>query len=415
MSKNEIKITIEGKEWEEAIKKSFEKNSKDVEIDGFRKGKVPFDTFVKKFGVERLYGDAIDIVLPSAYDKAFKDSDLVPVVRPDIEITSVDDKKVDVLIKVTTKPEIKIKKYTKLGVKKEEVKVTDEELAAEISRLKQRFVEMVLKEEGSLENGDTAIIDFEGFKGDKPFDGGKAENHSLEIGSNSFIPGFEEALIGMNLGEEKSINLTFPEEYPSDDLKGAEVIFKVKLNEIKIKKEPDMNDDFFEDLAMDGVTSKETLEKELKKTITAQKEQEFENAYIDKLLEEIGKTTEVEIPDGMIVEETERIFNQFAETLKMQGMEINQYLNMVNKKEEDLKDEMKDEGKKRVLYRLILDEIGEKENITVDAKEVDEKTKELAEKYKMDEKSFLDAFGGKDMVEYDLKMRKTFEFIKENN
>ncbi len=232
-----VSIKIEGEEWTKALDKAFKEKVKTVSVDGFRKGKVPRDIFEKKFGKESLYFVASDYVVEAAYKKALTESKLVPVVQPSVDIKNVDDKGIEFAFNIIVKPEVKIKKYKGLNVKPEKIKVTKEEIEHEMGHLLERFTETRAKTEGALEKGNIAIIDFEGFKDGKAFDGGKAENYELEIGSNTFIPGFEDQMVGMKLNEERDINVTFPEDYHAEDLKGAKVVFKVKVNDIKEKLE----------------------------------------------------------------------------------------------------------------------------------------------------------------------------------
>ena len=286
---HEVIVKIEGVEWTEALDKAFKSKQKDAKVDGFRKGKVPRNIYEKHYGKESLFFLAAEEVLQSAYAKAMEESNLIPVVQPSVDIKDISDKGVEFTFKIITKPEVKIKNYKGLGIKPEEIKVTKDEIDHEIGHLLEEYTELVTKE-GEVKNGDVAVIDFEGFKDGKPFDGGKGENYSLEIGSNTFIPGFEEQVIGMKTGEEKDLTVSFPEDYGVEDLKGQPVIFKVKVNEIKEKVTRELDKEFFEDLAMEGVHSKETLEKEVEKNIKAQKEADNENKYIDHLLEEVAKT-----------------------------------------------------------------------------------------------------------------------------
>ena len=300
---HEVVIKIEKDEFEDAINKAFEKKKNDVKVDGFRKGKVPFDIYVKKFGKESLYMDAVDILLPSAYTKALDSGKYIPIVEPKIDLKSITEDGVEFSFVITTMPEVNIKKYTGLKVKKEDDTVTSEEVQTEIDNMLKRYSELALKEAGAVELGDVAVIDFEGFKDGVSFDGGKGENYALEIGSKTFIPGFEDQVIGMNKDEEKDIKVTFPEDYPSEELKGKEVTFKVKVNEIKEKVNRELDEEFFEDIALPGVNSKETLEKEVRANLEVNKKQEVENAYIDELLKKIAQNTEVEIPHELMEEE----------------------------------------------------------------------------------------------------------------
>ena len=255
---HEVSVKIEGQDWKDALDKTFKEKVKDAKVDGFRKGKVPRDIYEKNFGKESLWLNAADVVLQDAYSKAMEESKLIPVVQPDVDLKNISDEGVEFTFKIVTKPEVNVKKYKGLNIKPEEVEVTKEEIEHELGHVLERYTELVTKE-GKVEAGDVAVIDFEGFKDGVAFDGGKGENYSLEIGSNTFIPGFEEQVIGMEVGEEKDLNVTFPEDYGVKDLKGAPVVFKVKVNEIKTKQARELDEDFLEDLGLEGVDTMEKL------------------------------------------------------------------------------------------------------------------------------------------------------------
>lgn len=411
---HEVIVKIEGVEWTEALDKAFKSKQKDAKVDGFRKGKVPRNIYEKHYGKESLFFPAAEEVLQSAYAKAMEESNLIPVVQPSVDIKDISDKGVEFTFKIITKPEVKIKNYKGLGIKPEEIKVTKDEIDHEIGHLLEEYTELVTKE-GEVKNGDFAVIDFEGFKDGKPFDGGKGENYSLEIGSNTFIPGFEEQVIGMKTGEEKDLTVSFPEDYGVEDLKGQPVIFKVKVNEIKEKVTRELDKEFFEDLAMEGVDSKETLEKEVEKNIKAQKEADNENKYIDHLLEEVAKNVEVDIPQEMVDEETTRLLGRFEQQMAMQGISLDIYYQFTKSSEEDLRKQMDKEAYQNVLYRLMLEEIMNLEKIEVSQEEASKEAEELAKKYKMDKEDFLKQFGGLEMIQYDLEMHKVIDLLKELN
>ncbi len=413
-NKHEVVIKIEGETWEKAIDKAFREKQKDAKVDGFRKGKVPRNIYEKHFGKESLFIPAADYVLQEAYMKAMEESKLVPVVQPDVDLKSLDENGVEFIFKIVTKPELKIKKYKGLNVKPEKVKVTKEEIEHEIGHLLEHYAEVVVKD-GKVEKGDIAVIDFEGKKDGVAFDGGKGENYSLEIGSNSFIPGFEDAVIGMKSGEEKDINLTFPEDYGVKDLAGQPVVFTVKVNEVKVKKNRELDEDFFEDLGMENVNSKETLEKEIKSSIKAQKELQAENAHVDKLLEKIGEQVEVDIPEEMVNEEVNHLMKRFEEQLRMQGISLEVYYQFTASDEAALRSQLEKEAYSNVLYRLMLEEIMNLEKIEVTVEEAEKEAEELAKKYQMAKDELLAQLGGLDMVKYDLQMRKTIDLLKEEN
>ena len=417
MEKNKLEYTVkvEGKEWEEAIEKAFQEANKKAKIDGFRPGKAPKEVFIKKYGEESLWLDAADHVLQSAYTKMLDEhKDLELVAQPDVAIKAISKEYVEFNFILTTKPEVKLNKYKKLGVKKEEVKVTQEEIDKAILDMRNKYAENVTKE-GTLENNDIAIIDFEGFKDGVPFEGGKGENYSLTIGSNTFIPGFEEQLIGMKNGEVREIKVTFPEDYHAEELKGQEATFKVKLNEIKQIVIPELNKDFFDDLGMEGINDEESLRKQVEENIKAHKEHHAEDHFIDELLEAGIKNMEVEVPDVMIEEELNRMIRQYEENLKMQGLSLAQFYQFTNSDEAALKDQMREEAEKRVKSRLLLEEITKLEKLEVTDEEAEKEAEDLATKYNMKKDEFLKLFGGIEMVKYDLEMRKAIDVLKENN
>lgn len=411
---HEIVIKMDGERWEKAMDDSFKKHQKDAKVDGFRKGKVPRNIYEKHFGKESLFIDAADSLLQEAYEKAIDESKLIPVVQPGVDLKSLDENGVEFLFKIITKPEVKVKKYKGLSINPEKVKVTKEEIDHELSHVLERYTEIALKE-GKVENGDIAVIDFEGFKDGVAFDGGKGENYSLEIGSNTFIPGFEEQVIGMKSGEEKEIKVTFPDDYNAEDLKGCDATFKVKVNEVKEKIKREMDEDFFLDLGMEGVNSEESLRKEIESNIKAQKEADAENKYIDKILEEVSKNVDVDIPQEMVDEETERLLKRFEQQMQMQGISLDVYYQFTQTTEESLKEQLEKEAYQNVLYRLMLEEITSLEKIEVTAEEAEEEALNLAKKYQMEKEQLLEQFGGIDMIQYDLEMRKTIETLKELN
>ena len=383
-NKHEVAVKIEGDSWKNAIDKVFDKKQKTVKVDGFRQGKVPRNVYEKKFGKESLYLDAADAVLQEAYGKAMDDSKLIPVVQPEVNLKSIGEDGVEFTFKIITKPEVNVKKYKGLNITPEEVEVTDEEINHELSHLLERYTELVTKD-GKVENKDIAIIDFEGFKDGEAFDGGKGENYSLEIGSNTFIPGFEEQIIGMKANEEKE------------------------------KKTRELDEDFFEDLGMEGIDSEDKLKEEIKASIKAQKEMDAENKYVDSLLEGVSKNVEVDIPEEMVNEEVERLMGRFAEQMKMQGISLDLYYQFTGSNEEQLRSQMEKEAFNNVLYRLMIDEIKEIEKVVVTDEEADKEAEELAKKYQVSKEEFLSQFGGLEMVKYDLEVRKVVELLKEYN
>ena len=412
-SLKEVVIKIEGKDWEDALDKAFKKVSKDKTIAGFRKGKAPKNIYLKHYGIESLFYEASNICIDKAYNKMIEENkDLQIVSQPILDIKSVDEKYIEYVFTLTLKPEVKLGKYKGLSTKKDKVKVTKEEVEHEIKHMRENYKEIVIKD-GKIENGDIAVIDFEGFKDGVAFDGGKGENYSLTIGSNTFIPGFEDQLIGHVTGDEVDVNVTFPSDYHVDELKDAPVVFKVKIHEVKQTVLPELDKDFFEDLGMEGIDSKESLEKQVKDNIKTRKEKEAEDKYIDELLKEIADNTEVDIPDTMINDETTHMVEHFKEHIMMQGVTIEQFYSLTNSSEDKLKEEYHDEALRRVKNRLIIEKIIEEEKIEVSDKEVDNKLEELAKKYKMTKEEVKKEYDDNlDYISFDLKVRKVFDIIK---
>ena len=267
---HEIELEVSGKEWESALDAAFKKKVKDVRIDGFRKGAIPKDVYIKKMGIESLYMDAVDIALGEAYNSVIRDNKLIPVCEPKIDIKEIDEKHIKYAFTIITKPELKLGKYKDLGIKKDEVKVSKKEIEEEVARLCSRFAEIVVKETGKVEEGNTAVIDFEGFVDGELLEGGTGANYPLEIGSHTFIPGFEEGVVGMKVGETKELNLTFPENY-TKELANKDVLFKVTLREIKERILPELNKEFYQDLGYEYIETEEDFNKEIKKAIEARK------------------------------------------------------------------------------------------------------------------------------------------------
>ena len=409
----EVVVKVEGKEWEEALDKAFKKVSKEKTIAGFRKGKAPKNIYLKHYGVESLFYEASNICVDKAYNKMIEENkDLTIVSQPILDIRTVDEKYIEYVFTLTLKPEVKLGKYTGLNVKKDKVKVTKEEVEHEINHMREDYKEIVIKD-GKIESGDIAVIDFEGFKDGVQFDGGKAENYSLTIGSNTFIPGFEEQLIGHVTGDSLDVNVTFPSDYHVEELKKAQVVFKVKIHEVKQTVLPELDKDFFEDLGMEGIDSKESLEKQVKENIKTRKESAAEDKYIDDLLKEIADNTEVDVPDTMINDEVNHMIEHFKEHIMMQGLSLEQFYKFTNSSEDKLKEEYHDEALRRVKNRLIIEKIIEKEKIEVSDEEVDKKLEEIAKKYNMTKDEVKKEYDDNlDYISFDLKVRKVFDIIK---
>lgn len=409
----EITLELKGKEWTDMLDHVYEHKKADIKVDGFRKGQVPKDVYIKKFGIESLYMDAVDHALPGLYQKMLDENkDLNIACRPNVDPKEIDENHLKVVFTIIEKPEVKLGKYKDLGIKKEKVKVTDEEIEHELEHIREQFVELKDKKEGDLvEEGDQAVIDFEGFKDGVAFDGGKGEDYPLTIGSNSFIPGFESALIGMRLGEEKTINLKFPDNYHVEELKGAPVEFKVKIKELKARIYPEYNEEFFKDLNMPDVDSLDKLKNAIKEHIEGHKEADIEDKYFDECLTKVSENAKLDIPKEMVDEEIDRMNHEFAERLKMQGMNIDTYMQVLGMTQEKLNETFKPEAEKRVKYRLVIEAVAKEEKIKVSESELNEYLKEMADKYGVSEEEFIKEIGGKELLSYDLEVKKALEII----
>ena len=416
MAKNKDVVTIEiaGKDWEKALDKAFKKKVKEVKVDGFRKGSVPKNIYIEKFGIESLYMDAANDVVQDAYTKALQDSKVEPVIEPVIDVKEINEEKVVFEITITGKPEVKLGDYKNLKVKKEDVEVSKEEVDHEIEHLREQFAEIRVKEDGEVEDGDTAVIDFKGTVDGKELEGGSGENFPLEIGSHTFIPGFEEGVLGMKVGEEKDLHLKFPEDYVKD-LAGKEVVFHVTLNEIKTRILPDIDEDFFKDLGYDKVTNQDELVIEVEKVIKDRKTQDADDRFLEEVLKNASENMEVDLPEEIIDDEVHRMMHQFEEQLKMQGLTLDQYMEFTKMSHEDFHKNMEPEAIKRIKYRYLIEAVAEKEKIEVTDEEAEKDADEMAKNYGISKEELVNAFGGMDVLKYDSKMRKTLNFLKENN
>ena len=411
--KEKYDVKLEGKEWKDCLKHSFDKKKKDIKMDGFRKGQVPYDVYVKKMGVEALYMDAVDIAVDVLYAKLLKDEKtIIPVATPGIDIKNINHDEIEIEFTLVSAPKVELGKHTKLGIKKEEVVVTDSQIEHELHHLQEQFAEVKeLDDDAVIKEGNVAVIDFEGFKDGKAFKGGKGEDYSLEIGSHTFIPGFEEALVGLKKGDTKDVNVTFPENYHSEELKGQPVIFKVTVKAVKERVLPEFNKEFFEDLNVGGVESLEDLKKYIKENMTAERSKQIEDEYLFKCLDEVVKNSKFDIPEEMTEDETNRLVKEFSEKLSYQGLKLEDYLKYINSNINDFKATLKDEANKRVGYRLIMDAIIENEKIEVSDEELESELKKTSEQYKMSVEDFLKEIGNKELFKYDLLMRKAMEIV----
>ena len=407
---HDIEVELKGKEWDSVLDAAFKKKVKDMRIDGFRKGKCPKNIYLQKFGIESLYMDAVDVAAGDAYNKALRDEKLVPVCEPKMDVTEIDKDHIKFKFTIITRPEVKLGKYKDLGVKKDEIKVTKKEIDEEVAKLASRLAEIIVKEDGEVVEGNTAVIDFEGFVDGKPLEGGSGQNYPLEIGSHTFIPGFEEGVVGMKVGEEKELNLKFPEEY-TKELAGKDVKFKVTVREIKERVLPELNKEFYEDLGFDDIDNEEDFRKEVKKAIEAKKGEEVNNKYLDDVLEAASKNMEIEINPEIVDDEVHRMMNQFAEQLRMQGLTMDQYFQFTGGSHEDMHKQMEPEAEKRVKYRYLIEEVADKEKIEISDADAEKEAEEMAAQYAVSKEEFLSHFGGLETVKYDLRMKAALKIL----
>ena len=386
--KEEKNLIVNGTEWKGLQDKAYEKVSKSAKVDGFRPGKAPRDMYEKKYGKQDIMMEAADMAIKHEYERLLTDEKITPVIEPKVNLVKCDEEELEVKFEFVVEPKIELGKYTNLGIKMDKVKVTKEEVENRIKSLLDEYAEIEVKD-GSVEDGDIAVIDFTGFKDGVEFEGGKGENYSLTIGSKSFIPGFEDAIIGMKKGEEKDIDLTFPEDYMAEELKGKAVVFKVKVNEIKTRVVPKIDKEFFEDLGMEGVTTKEELEHEIKHELEHQKEHEAEHVYEEKCLDKAAENMKCDICEELVMDEVEHMYKEFIERMQMQGISEELYFQYTKAKKEDITDQMKPEALKRIKYRYLLKEIIKVEKIKVTDKEAKDRVKEMAKMYQVSEEVIL--------------------------
>lgn len=412
-----LDVEIDAEQVAVALDKAFRKVVAKVNVPGFRKGKVPRSIFEARFGVESLYQDAIDILLPQAYSEAVEQAGIEPVDRPEVDVEQfAKGQAFKFKAKVTVKPEVKLGEYKGLEVPAADVEVTEEEISKELERLQNRHAELVVVDEGPAQQGDTAVIDFEGFQDGVPFEGGKGEMYSLELGSGSFIPGFEEQVVGLNIAEEKDINVTFPENYHAENLAGKPVVFKVKLHEIKRKNLPALDDEFAKDVS--EFDTLEEYKQDLAAKLKERKEKDAEAARETAVIDQAAAAAEVDVPEAMVENEIEQMMKDFESRLRMQGMNLDLYYQFSGQSQESLKEQMKADASKRVRNNLVLEAIANAENLEVSESDVDEELENLSKMYgrSADElRTIFSSNGYLDTLTSDLKVRKAVKFIVENS
>ncbi|MDY3930029.1 MAG: trigger factor [Clostridia bacterium] len=414
VEKNLVKLTFEvsREKFEEGMNDSYKKNKSKFNIPGFRKGKVP-KAMVEKYYTESVfYDDAINYVLPDAYDAAVKEAELDVVAKPEIDIDEI--KKGEPVVftaLVTTKPEVKLGDYTGIEVEKIDNTVSDEDVDKDIEATRKRNARIISVEDRAVENGDITVIDFEGFCDGEAFDGGKAEGYELEIGSGSFIPGFEEQIIGAKIDDDIEVNVTFPEDYHVEELKGKPAMFKVKVHEIKVRELPELDDDFASEVSEFETLEeyKDSIRKKLEEKAESKTKQETENAVIEKVCE----NAEVDIPEAMIQAQIDRIINDFAQRLQYQGMNLDMYLQYTGGTMEAMRESFKEQAEKQCRVSLVIEAVTDKEGITANNEELDEKIAEMAKIYNMEVEKLKEVLRPEDIdnIKRDISFGKTIDMM----
>lgn len=416
LEKNMVKLTIEAaaEEFEAAIQKAYQKNKGKMNVQGFRKGKAPRAIIEKLYGPSVFYEDAANIVIPDAYEKAAEESGLDIVSRPEIDVVQIEKGKPFIFTaEVAVKPEVTLGEYKGLEVEKTAIEVTEEEITAEIDKVRDQNSRVITVEDRPVADKDMTVIDFEGFVDGVPFEGGKAEDYSLTIGSHSFIDTFEDQLIGKSIGEETEVNVTFPAEYHAAELAGKPALFKVKVKEIKAKELPELDDEFAQD-----VSEFDTLEEykaDIKATILERKEKEAKTAKEDKVVEKIIENASMEIPDAMVETQVRQMADDFAQRIQSQGLTIEQYFQFTGMNSKQLFDQMRPQAVKRIQSRLVLESIVKAENITVSDEDVEKEFEKMAETYKMELDKLKELIGEKEkeQIIMDMAVQKAVDLVVE--
>ena len=414
LEKNMVKLTIEAsaEEFEKAMQVAYQKNKNKISIQGFRKGKAPQAMIEKMYGPGVFYEDAANEIIPTAYDKAVEESGLEIVSRPEIDIVQIEKGKPFIFTaEVAVKPEVTLGKYKGVKVEKFDTTVTEEEINAEIDKARDQNARFITVEDRAVQNGDMTIIDFEGFVDGVAFEGGKGENHNLTIGSGQFIPGFEDQLVGVEIGKEVDVNVTFPEEYHAKDLAGKAAVFKVTVKEIKAKEVPELDDEFVQDVCdFDTVAEyKADVEAKLKERKESEAKTKKEDAVIDKIIED----AKMEIPEAMIETQVRQMAEDFVARLHQQGLSIEQYFQFTGLTPDALKEQMQPTALKRIQTRLVLEAIVEAEKIEVTEEELNVEIEKMAKLYQMEVDKINELMGDfeKENMKKDLAVQKAIDVV----
>ncbi len=410
-SSGDLIVEVNQEAWEKAQKKALEALAKNLEVQGFRKGHVPANIAKQHINQQQVLLDAVNEVANDAFVAGMLEHEIEPVAQPQLDINAMTETELTLKFVVTVKPEVKLGEYKGIKVEDEDISVSEEEVNETLEAMREQNAELVLKEDGEVVDGDTVIMDFEGFKDEVAFEGGKGENYELVIGSNSFIPGFEEAMIGMKAGEEKDLDITFPDSYHVEELKGQPVVFKVKVHEIKEKQLPELNDDFVE-LLDEEFDSFEDLKNSVKEDLEAAKKQAEEDRVNELLIKTAADNAEMEIPEAMVEEELEQMFREFEQRLQQQGMNFELYSQILGQSKEDIQNEMKEDANLRIRTRLTLEKIAEVEEMKVEESEIEEEYSNISAMYGMEVEQ-IKQIASEEAISYDILLRKAIELIQE--
>ncbi|SDC75827.1 MULTISPECIES: trigger factor [unclassified Candidatus Frackibacter] len=412
-----LDVEVDAEEVDNALDQAYQKIVKDVDIDGFRKGKVPRGVLEAKYGKEVLHKDALDIIISKAYREAVEETEIEPIAQPEIiDVFIEEGKPATFTAEVEVKPEVELGEYTGLDIEQEVKDITEDDVMDELNRRRERFAELKVSEREEVAEGDFAIIDFDGYLDGEPFEGGSGEEYTLEIGSGTFIPGFEEQLIGVKVGEEVEVDVTFPENYQSEELAGEGVIFKVKVKEIKEKVLPELDDELAQELG--DFETLDELKEDIRTNLKEDAEAKIENKFINDLIETVADNAEVNIPEAMVEDELDTMMNGMRQRLQQQGMDFEQYLEMTGSEEEAFRAQHRPDAEKRVKSNLTLEAIAEKEGIEVTEEEIENKIEEIAEQQDQEPdmiKALLQMQGQYDSIVNSIQMQKTIDFLTDNN
>ncbi|HCW7318669.1 TPA: trigger factor [Staphylococcus aureus] len=409
-----LTVTVPAEKVNKALDQAFKKVVKQINVPGFRKGRVPRPIFEQRFGVEALYQDAIDILLPDAYGEAIDETDIKPVAQPEVSVTQIEKGK-DFIFEatVTVEPEVKLGDYKGLEIEKQETELSDDELQEAIDHSLGHLAEMVVKEDGVVENGDTVNIDFSGSVDGEEFEGGQAEGYDLEIGSGSFIPGFEEQLEGMKVDEEKDVVVTFPEEYHAEELAGKEATFKTKVKEIKFKEVPELTDEIANELDAEANTVDEYKEN-LRKRLAEQKATDAENVEKEEAITKATDNTTIDIPEAMVNTELDRMVSEFAQRIQQQGLDLQTYFQISGQDESQLREQMKDDAEQRVKTNLTLTAIAEAEKIEATDEDIDKELEKMSKQFNISVEDIKNTLGNTDIIKNDVRIQKVIDLLRDN-